>query len=83
MINSYNNNRYNYYTRENIINIINKYEIRIYKCNNTKELINYYNNYNILIAPIVDVPNLLAVAAFPVILIPHVPLAPPPVLVGA
>ena len=36
MINSYNNNRYNYYTRENINNIINKYEIRINKCNNTK-----------------------------------------------
>ena len=59
MINSYNNNRYNYYTRENIINIINYKEIKIYKCNNTKELINYYNNYNILRDHIVDINNII------------------------
>ena len=57
IINNYNNNHYNYYTRENIINIINKYEIKIYNCNNTKELINYYNNYNILINH-VDINNI-------------------------
>ena len=59
IINNYNNNRYNYYTRENIINIINYKEIKIYNCNDTKELINYYNNYNILIEHIVDINNII------------------------
>ena len=59
IINNYNNNHYNYYTRQNIINIINKYKIKIYNCNDTKELINYYNNYNILIEHIVDINNII------------------------
>ena len=58
IINTYNNNHYNYYTRQNIINIINTYDINIDKCNNTKELINYYNHYKILIEHIVDINNI-------------------------
>ena len=47
---NYNNDHYNYYLRENINNIIDEFEISIYKYNykDTEGIIKYYNSYNIL-----------------------------------